>query len=125
MGFLDLDLDSAVEPKAVPGDMEYELRILEVKEGTDKNGNPYIMPRFEIPSVPEAKDFTKFFGLPGSNDDAKKTNQKLWSLKAFCQAFSIDHKTDVTEWVGHSGWAILGVEATEQYGEQNYIKRFV
>ena len=113
MTFLDIDVDSAIEPRSVPADVEYELRIIEVKHGVDKNGNPYIMPRFEVINEVGAKDFTKFFGIPGQNDDPKKTNQKLWSLKAFCQAFSIDPKTDVTEWVGHSGWAILGVEATE------------
>ena len=125
MGFIDVNLDDAIEPQVLPADTEHELRILEVKEGVDKNGNPYIMPRFEVPGTVGAKDFTKFFGIPGGNDDPKKRNSKLWALKVFCKTFGIDVNTDTETWVGATGWAILGVEETEQYGPQNYIKRFV
>ena len=125
MSFLDIDVDSAIEPRSVPADMEYELRILEVKHGLDKNGNPYIMPRFEVINEVGAKDFTKFFGLPNASDDAKRKNAKAWAIKAFCGAFKLDASSDTDTWVGATGWAILGVEENEQYGAQNYIKRFV
>ena len=125
MSFLDIDVDSAIEPRSVPADVEYELRILEVKHGVDKNGNPYIMPRFEVVNEVGAKDFTKFFGLPNNSDDAKKKNAKAWAIKALCKAFKLDPNSDTDTWVGATGWAILGVEENEQYGAQNYIKRFV
>ena len=125
MTFLDIDVDSAIEPRSVPADVEYELRILEVKHGVDKNGNPYIMPRFEVINEVGAKDFTKFFGLPTDSDDAKKKNSKAWAIKAFCKAFKINANSDTDTWIGATGWAILGVEENEQYGPQNYIKRFV
>jgi hypothetical protein len=29
------------------------------------------------------------------------------------------------DWPGLEGWAILGMEKTDQYGEQNFVKKFV
>ena len=127
MSFLDIDtdIDSAIEPRSVPADMEYELRITEVKHGTDKNGNPYFMPRFEVVNEVGAKDFTKFYGIPVEADNAKKKNSKAWAIKALCEAFKLDPRSDTNEWIGATGWAILGVEESEQYGPQNYIKKLV
>ena len=125
MTFLDIDVGSAIEPRSVPADVEYELRIIEVKYGVDKNGNPYIMPRFEVINEVGAKDFTKFLGLPTNSDDAKKKNSKAWAIRALCTAFKLNANSDTDTWVGATGWAILGVEENEQYGPQNYIKRFV
>lgn len=125
MTFLDIDVSSAIEPRAVPADVEYELRIIEVKHGVDKNGNPYIMPRFEVINEVGAKDFTKFYGLPTNSDDAKKKNSKAWAIKALCTAFKLNANSDTDTWAGATGWAILGVEENEQYGPQNYIKKFV
>lgn len=124
MAFLDMNFDDVVEPTVAPADAEYELRILDVKEGNDKNGNPYLMPRFEVIDVVGAKDFSYFLGLPNDSMDAKRLNACKWRLKTFMDAFKIEYSSDPQDWVGQTGWAILGVEETDQYGEQNYIKRF-
>ena len=125
MAFLDMNFDDVVEPTVAPADAEYKLRILDVKEGTNKNSEPYLMPRFEICDVVGAKDFTKYLGLPAPSMDAKKLNNTKYALKTFMDAFGLEYASDPADWVGAEGWAILGVEENEQYGPQNYVKKFV
>jgi hypothetical protein len=136
MGFLDsVDLENVVEPSTVPADAEYKLRIVDVKTDPstpdglprDKNGNSYLLPRFEILDEPTAKDFTRFIGLPHDSMDAKKKNSSGFMLKTFLQAFDLEQSAlvDPSDMIGAEGWAILGIEDTEQYGEQNYVKKFI
>lgn len=125
MSFLDFDFSDVVEPHAVDPDKEYKLRILDVRQADDKNGNPYVMPRFEIMDETGAKDFTYFMGLPNESMDAKRKNTVLYRIKMFLEAFDLSPDTDPSEWVGAEGWAILGREDNDQYGEQNFVKKFV
>ncbi len=126
MSFLtDINFDNVVEPRAVDADKEYKIRIIEARQGTDKNGNPYILPRFEILDEVGAKDFTYFLGLPNDSMDAKRLNAVKYKIKNFLDAFGLDVSSDPEDWAGSEGWAILGLEESEQYGEQNFIKRFV
>lgn len=127
MGFLDIDLSDVQEPSAVPGDAEYKLRIVDVRQADDKNGNPYILPRFEIPEEPSAKEFTKFLRLPHEGLDAKQLNSAKWQLKLFFDAFGVDPSSlnNVDDLVGEEGWAILGLEDSDQWGEQNFVKKFI
>jgi hypothetical protein len=127
MGFLDINLSDAVEPNVVPGEEEYQIRLLSITEGTDKNGYPYILPRFDIPDHPTSKDFTKFLYLPRDGMDSKELNKIKWNLLNFLNAFNIDHsqQIDLNMVGGSTAWAILGVSENEQYGEQNYVKKFI
>lgn len=124
---IEENFDNVVEPYVMPENSEVTLRIVDVKEGTDKNGNPYIMPRFEVEGEVGCKEFTKFLGLPNSEMDAKKKNNALYALKQFFQAFGVDPAggVDVESLIGLTGYAILGVSDDPQYGEQNYVRRFV
>ena len=126
MSFLDLNFDDVVEPRTVDPDTEYKLRIIDVREGIDKNQNPYLMPRFEILDEVGAKDFTYFMGLPNASMDAKRLNNAKYKIKTFMDAFGLAYNSDPTsDWVGSEGWAILGMEENDQYGPQNFIKKFV
>jgi len=126
MGFLDINLDDAVEPTAVPGDQEYKLRITDMREANDKNGQPYILPRFEIIGEPTTKEFTKFLRLPNDEQNEKQKNSTKWGLKVFFDTFDINSSTaNTNEMIGQEGWAILGQEETEEWGEQNFVKKFV
>jgi len=120
-----MNFDDVIEPTIAPADAEYKLRILEVREGTNKSGGPYLMPRFEICDVVGAKDFSYYIGLPDASMDAKRLNNTKYKLKNFMDAFKLEYASDPTDWVGSEGWAILGVENNEQYGDQNYVKKFV
>jgi hypothetical protein len=131
MSILDLsgeDFENVVEPEAVEAG-EYELKILEVKMDTDKNDEPYIMPRFEVKGQPTAKDFTKFLRIPHAELDEKKLNNAKLQLKRFGAAFGIDFsgELDLDELQGLEGWALLGLDpgTDSEYGAQNFVKQFI
>jgi len=128
MSILDLDLNDAKEPAVVPANEEYKLKIVGCKSNTDKNGNPYILPTFEIPDVPNAKEFTKFLRLPHKGLNAKQLNNCKWQLKCFFSAFKVDYSKKINvenDLNGRTGWAILGIENDEEYGDKNYVKKFI
>lgn len=123
----DMNIKETPDPIVVEADSEVELRILDVQLKTNKNGNPYILPRFEIINEPLAKDFTKYMEIPTRSLDAKKFERAKQTLKYFGEAFDIDFDSqlDINDLIGKTGWAILGVETSDEYGEQNYIKKFI
>jgi len=117
----------APEPKAVPADEEYKIRILSATQDMDKNQEPYFLPRFDIADQPLSKDFTKFIRIPHSGLDEKAMARARSQLRIFLECFGLptSGQIDLEDMQGKTGWAILGVEETEQYGEQNYIKKFI
>lgn len=127
MSMLDMNLGDAVEPTAVPADEEYKIRIMSVRVDNDKNGNPYMLPMFEIPDEASSKSFTKFLRIPHQAMDAKQMNSAKWQIKTFLECFGMDPSRpfDSDELVGREGWAILGVEETDDFGAQNYVKKFI
>ena len=129
MGILDIDVSNTPEMEPAP-DGEHEVRITDVTEGTDKNGSPYLLPRFEVVGVDTAPDFTKFYGLPTKEmkaEDPKRHQRASLNLKKFFEAFGIDPSSpgDPQEWRGETAWAMLGTEVNEEFGDRNYIKRFI
>jgi hypothetical protein len=126
MSFLDIDLGDAKEPKAVAAG-EYQVRLTDLTSDNDKNGNPYILARLDIPSSAGSKDFTQFMGLPRASMTEKEANNAKWRMKTFFEAFGIDHtkKIDLDTIKGKMAWAILGVKPDDEYGDQNYVKKWV
>lgn len=128
MSFLDFNLNDVPELSALPDGQEYELRILECEVKNSAAGNPMVICRFDVPSEPNSKGITHVMMLPTQADDEKKRNGRLRSLKMFCDAFGIDYGSGISlgeEVVGNTGWAILGIEDSPEYGEQNRVRRFV
>jgi len=129
MAIVDLsahNVEDAQDPIAMAAG-EYKLRLIEC-DGLRENaaGNDYVLPRFEVVGEPLAKDFTYYLPLPAEEYDEKRTAKVLAGIKNFCLCFGIDTNSfDTDELQGLEGWAILGVSDDEQYGEQNYIKKFV
>ncbi len=126
------DLDDSQEPSAVKPGEEFKLIITDVTDGEDKNGFDYLMPRLEIVGEPYSKDFTHFLYLPNKKNGGKMSEKQLnkakWGFRAFTECFGIDlsRPQDPKEaWLGHEGYAILGTSETDEYGEQNFIKKLV
>jgi hypothetical protein len=128
MGFLsDIDFENVVEPTTVPGDQEYKIRIVGATQSFDKNDNPYLLPRFEVVGEPTVKEFTKFLRLPHSGLDEKQLNNAGFALKKFLAAFVLDPSSldSPEDLIGYEGWAILGLETTNDWGDQNFVKKFI
>lgn len=130
MGMMDLakDIDNAKEPMVVEADQEYKLRIVSCRVGENKNGDPYLLPRFEITSEPYAKEFTKYLAVPHSGMTEKQRNGTAYALQTFFRAFEFDHSRPFDpeeDLIGLEGWALLGVEESEEYGESNFVKKFL
>ena len=127
MSFLDINTDDAIEPKAVAGDEEYEVRLVSLEQSVNKKGNPYLLARLDIPSEPASKDLTHYMALPHGAMSEKELNNCKWNLKTFFEAFGMDTsgQIDLGQGVGNTTWAILGAKEDGTYGEQNNVKRFV
>jgi hypothetical protein len=121
------DVNDAVEPIVVAAGEEYKIRIIGCDSKMNKNDEPYMLPRFEVSDEPLAKEFTKYLPLPFQGMDEKKTNNAKLGLKRLFDAFSFEPSGDfdTEDLVGLEGWAILGIEKNDQYGDGNFVKRFV
>ncbi len=124
---IKIDVTDVVDPYAMDADSECELRIIDVRQDNNKNGDPYLMPRFEVVGEVAAKEFSYYMGIPTDSMNAKQVNAAASKYRKFCLAFGIDaaDEQDPEDWIGLEGVAILGLEETPEYGEQNYIKRYV
>lgn len=123
--FLDVETGDAIEPKAVAAG-EYKIKIVNVSIDTDKNGHPYMLPRFEVVGEPAAKDFTQFLRLPHDELSEKQLNAAKWNLSQFKQAFGMgEGKISLDEMMGLEGWAILGVREDEEFGQQNTLRKYI
>lgn len=128
MGLMQVNYDDAVEPKCVEADEEYQLRITSAKVSENKNGNPYLMVFFEVKDEPTAKELSHYFELPNGEMNEKRLNQAKWGLKNFFQAIDFDGSREfdpADDLPGCECWAILGLREDEQYGEQNFVKKFL
>ena len=131
--FLDIDTSDATEPTAVDAG-EYMVSIIGFrKDGeeniirTDKNGGKYIMPMFELPEHVSAKSFSTFIRIPDSSTmEGKALEGAKWQLEAFKRAFGVpEGGFDLNDLIGTQGYALLYKEDTDDYGEQNGIKKFI
>ena len=127
MSLLDIDVTSAKEPTVMPAGSEVKLRIIDVRADTDKNGNPYLMPRFDVVDEPLAKDFTDFMGLTYDGQDEKEKARNEWKVNTFLSAFGLPnpYHGDTADMQGKTGWAILGSKTDDTYGEQNTVRKYV
>lgn len=143
MGVFDLSeeereaIENAPEPQVFESDEEVTLRIVGFREDvesgnkvfTNKSGGLYVHPELEIIGVPDQelyKTFLHYVPIPKGLTDPKKKLQAERSLQRFCKAFGVEiDPKDLDDWIGSEAEAILKVERSDQYGDQNGIKRFV
>ena len=121
----EYDLENIKEPEPVDAG-EHNIRIISCVTGrTDKSGNPYIMPFFEVVDSPESKEFGYYMVLPNKLE-GKKRRDAIQDMKNFLTAFGLETSgtTDTETWIGSEGWAILGIG--EYRGKPvNEIRSFV
>jgi len=139
MSLLDLteiadEIEDAEEPTIAENNSEQQLRIISVNGGSTNNKGTgqeaeWFSPVFEVLDAPLMKEFNSFFWVPNKeNLSPKQYARALFDIKIFAQAFGIDltrpldYEDDLP---GCTGWAILGVKKSEEYGEQNTVRKFI
>jgi len=129
MGLMEVDVNDAVEPIVIEAGQEVRVRVTSVRTGDDKNGKPYVMPVFEVPDEPNAKDFSDFMYSPDKGKlSAKELAKAKWKMKTFFDATGFDNSRPFDpedDWIGLEGWVIVGVSKSEEYGEQNTIRKYL
>ena len=120
--FMSVNLDDAVTPVIVADGKECQVQVIEAEANAEKC---YVKLRMKPVGVDGfVKSFNHFLFFPKPEDDSEKRNNKLCSLRDFNTAFGISGPvTDPAAYVGTMGWAIIGIEESAQYGQQNQIKK--
>jgi hypothetical protein len=74
-------------------------------------------------------EFNDFFWDLGSRQALSEKDyiRATRKFKMFAQAFGIDYGKpfDWEELVGLEGWVILGVKKSDEYGDQNTVKKYM
>lgn len=129
MSILDLSdsgLDETWEPTTVKSGEEYKLRIVSFVQGTDKNGNDYIMPFFEVVDEPRCKEFGDYMPIPNPGSmGEKELNKARLRLATFLRAFDLGTQIDIDEDAGKEGWAILGMGKDQDGEKVNKVNKYV
>lgn len=114
---------------AVP-EGEYELRLLSVSRETqkeEKGSGRYIKAVFEVTSDPDSKLITHVMMEPKPTDKERQIKNNLRKIADFYRTFEIPLSGPVRlqNYEGNVGWAVLTSETSNEYGDQNRVKRFV
>ena len=135
MNLLDLtglqgEIEDAPEPTVAKAGTEQKLRIISVREGEAGEGNcPYFSPVYEVVDAPMVKEFNDFFWVPEKDKLSEKQYQRaLYAIKVFTKCFEIDISRPIDyedDLPGHVGWVIVGTRKSDEYGEQNTVRRYI
>lgn len=125
---LEKEIEEMPEPIVLPKGSEVKLRIIGHNSGEGEYGTWHQL-IFDIPAEPFAKDIRKFMSDPLDAKDAPPAiKQRVYNaFKYFVKAFGIDlsRPFDWEDLIGLEGYGILGVQKSDDYGEQNTISKFV
>lgn len=127
---LENEISGAQAPTALPAGTEAKLRIINVRSGiSEKNDCKWYNVVFDIPEEPLAADFSDFFWeLDREHLNSKDYAKALYKFKSFATAFEIDFSRPFSwedDLIGKEGWAILGMKKSDEYGDQNTVKKYV
>ena len=115
------------EPIALPAG-EYIARIVKFEDRARSKG-PGTMSAITLtfPNNPDSKLLTHYLMHPDTVEDETKMNNCLRRIKQFCNCFGLDADGgfDESDAVGSEGTVILDMETSEEWGEQNNIRRFI
>ncbi len=126
---LEQRIADAPEPEILPKGTEVKARIVNVRTGVDKNDIRFFMPVFDVPGEDLVKEFSHFFTdlVDVEKLTDKQKNAAFRQFKLFAEAFGIDYSKpfDFEEFIELEGWVIVGVQKTDDYGEQNTVNRYI
>ena len=128
---LEKKIKESQPPTCLPSGTEVKFRIVTVREGiSDKNNAQWYMPVFDVPDHPNCVEFSAFFWDLADRDklDPKQAERLLNQFKQFAECIGLDY-TKPFDWLtdldGKTGYAILGIRKSDEFGDQNTIKKYL
>ena len=120
-------IDSTPELELMPAGSEVQARIITCRRAEDKNGTPYLGPYFDVPDELNVAEFSDYIPLPEDSAPEGENQKRKRKLQAFGEAFDIDWSGDVDlDGLGGSlGYVILGVKKSDEYGDQNNVRKYL
>lgn len=133
VGFGDYDLDAVPELHTLPiGEAELRLISAELKQQKPDKGTGYFLQlKFQSVTDPNAENIMHIMMLPQAEKEERTNNNRLRALKDFAAAYGVPCKSlselinNVYNSIGNSGFALLKIEESPEYGAQNRISKFV
>ena len=127
---LEKEIVNAPEPKNLSAGAEVKARIVSVRTGiSDKNDCTWHSIVFDVPADPMVTEFNDFmWELDRNKLTPKQFQRQLYSFKQFVSAFGIDLSRPFSwedDLPGKEGWVIVGVKKSDEYGEQNTVKKYI
>ena len=127
---LEKEILNAPEPKVLPAGSEVKARIIAVQSGENDDGFIWHRVVFDVPNDPLVLEFNKFMNDLKDRDKMEEKNyvrtRDLFSK--FVQCFDIDLSRPF-DWgadlPGKEGWVILGIKKSEEFGDQNTVRKFI
>ena len=128
------EITNAPEATVLKKGTEVRARIIGVRSGISEsenyNGISWFSVSFDAPNEPLAKEFNDFFWDLADREKLSEKDQAraLRKFRNFAEAFSIDYSRPFSwedDLPGHSGWLIVGVKKSDEYGEQNTVQKYL
>ncbi len=120
----------AAEPKQLPAGSEVKARIVSIRTGiSDKNDCTWRSVVYDVPAEPMVTEFNDFmWDLDKEKLTPKQFARELYKFKQFASAFGIDFSRPFSwedDLPGKEGWIIVGVKKSDEYGDQNTVKKYI
>ena len=128
---LEKEIKDAPAPKNLPAGTEVRARITAVRTGiSTTNDARWYTPVFDVPEDLMVVEFNSFFWDLADRDKLtpKQVQQGIFQFGQFAECFGIDFSRPFSwedDLPGKEGWVILGVKKSEEYGDQNVVKKYV
>jgi len=127
---IEQEIADAPEPKTLTAGEEVKARIINVRTGiSDKNDCRWYSVVYDVPEEPMVMEFNDFFWeLDKDKLSDKEYSRTLYSFQQFAKAIDLDYSRPFSwedDLPGKSGWVIVGVKKSAEYGDQNTVKKYV
>lgn len=127
---LEQEITDAPEPTILPAGAEIKARIISVRSGvSDTNDCKWYQPVLDVPDEPLAMEFNTFlWELDREKLTDKQYARSLSDFQKFAKCFGIDYSRPFSwedDLVGLQGWVIVGVRKSDEYGDQNIVKKYI
>lgn len=135
--FLDLaQLDAIPDQTLLEDGTEHEVSIIKAEIGESGEhaktaGEKYLRIMLKSTEEPDSRPFSDIFMLPIPGQEKETFNQRGRALRTMLKAFEFDYTSgwniyeETTELHGLTASVIVKVKDSDDYGEQNEVKKYL